>query len=61
MRVSAWCLTVDCMMKDEKSFWSFEVFQGREKTFVVISRLESRMSIRLMDILNGSMEQHNSP
>ena len=33
---------------------------GGSGTFVVISRLETRMSIRLMEVLNGSKEQYNS-
>ena len=47
------------VQKIPKFFGSFEVL--RRKTFVVISRLETRMSIRLMEIWNGFMEQYNSP
>ena len=47
------------VQKIPRFFGSFEVL--RRKTFVVISRLETRMSIRLMEIWNGFMEQYNSP
>ena len=43
----------------QKIFGSFERLSW--KTFVVILRLETRMSIRLMELLNCSKEQHNSP
>ena len=54
-----WCLVPAGGLHDQgwKEFlvlWGFCLRRG--ETFVVISRLETRMSIRLMDILNGSKE-----
>ena len=49
-----------CMMMSLANFLGSLRMEDSAGTFVVISRLETRMSIRLMEALNGSKEQYNS-